>query len=128
MNSFGVELCEATLGNRSLNLRRAIACYEAALRVYTESDFPADWAGTQNNLGIAYSNLPAGDRGENLRLAIDCYARRCGSTPSRTTRPTGPSPVDRRKKGTKDTATVALIADRLAPAESRHGRRGDLSV
>jgi tetratricopeptide (TPR) repeat protein len=71
--SLGVELASATLGNRSINLRRAIACYEAALRVYTESDLPAEWAMTRNNLGIACSNLPTGDRGENLRRAIACY-------------------------------------------------------
>ena len=53
--------------------RRAIACYESALRVRTETDFPADWAMTQNNLGVAFRNLPTGDRGENLRRAIACY-------------------------------------------------------
>ena len=69
----GVELSEATLGNLTLNLRRAIACFEAALRVYTESDFPSDWAATQGNLGAAYIDLPTGDRGENLRRAIACF-------------------------------------------------------
>jgi tetratricopeptide (TPR) repeat protein len=39
------------------NLRCAIACYEAALRVRTESDFPSDWAMTQNNLGLAFRDL-----------------------------------------------------------------------
>ena len=28
-------------------------CYLAALRVYTEADFPKNWAGTQDNLGTA---------------------------------------------------------------------------
>jgi tetratricopeptide (TPR) repeat protein len=51
----------------------AIGHYEAALRVYTEPDFPVDWAMTQNNLGVAYRNLPTGDRGENLAKAIACY-------------------------------------------------------
>ncbi len=55
------------------NLRRAIAYYESALRVYTEADFPLAWARTQINLGNAYSDLPTGDRGENLRRAIACY-------------------------------------------------------
>jgi hypothetical protein len=54
-------------------MRHAIACYNATLRVYTEKDFPQDWARTQNNLGIAWSNLPSGNRDENLRRAIDCY-------------------------------------------------------
>jgi tetratricopeptide (TPR) repeat protein len=73
LNSLGVGLSHATLGNRSMNLRRAIACYEAALRVRTESDFPSDWAKTQNNLGNAYRDLPTGDRDENLRRAIAHY-------------------------------------------------------
>ena len=73
LNSIGIQLWRATLGNRSLNLRRAIACYESALRVYTEADFPADWAMTQNNMGAAYQELPTGDRGENLQRALACY-------------------------------------------------------
>ncbi len=71
--SKGVELVEASLGSRNLNLHRAIAGYEAALRVYTEQEFPRDWAGTQNNLGIAWSDLPISDRSENLRRAIGYY-------------------------------------------------------
>jgi tetratricopeptide (TPR) repeat protein len=73
LNSLGVEVWNASLGNRAANLRRAIACYEAALRVRTEADFPEDWAATQNNLGAAHADLPSGDRGENLRRAIACY-------------------------------------------------------
>ncbi|MFP4502821.1 MAG: hypothetical protein ACLFTT_17650, partial [Candidatus Hydrogenedentota bacterium] len=57
------------------NLEQAIACYKAALRVYTETDFPQEWAMTQNNLGNAYDQLPRGDRGENLEEAIACYER-----------------------------------------------------
>jgi tetratricopeptide (TPR) repeat protein len=60
-------------GDREENLKRAIDCYEKALRVRTEHDFPNDWATIQNNLGSAYSQLPTGDRGENLKRAIDCY-------------------------------------------------------
>ena len=33
-----------------LNLRRAIDCYQAALRVYTEADFPEEWRETRDNL------------------------------------------------------------------------------
>jgi len=47
--------------------------YEAALRVYTETEFPRDWAMTQNNLGLAYGDLPAGDKRQNMQNAIDCY-------------------------------------------------------
>ena len=57
LNDLGIELWQATLGNRSANLARAIDCYKAALRVRTEANFPENWAGTQNNLGAAYSDL-----------------------------------------------------------------------
>ncbi|TFH43674.1 MAG: hypothetical protein E4G94_04525, partial [ANME-2 cluster archaeon] len=60
-------------GDRGQNLQNAIQCYEAALRVRTETEFPLQWAMTQNHLGIAYFDLPAGDRGQNLQNAIDCY-------------------------------------------------------
>ena len=72
-NNLGTAYSDLPTGDRGENLRRAIACYESALRVCTEADFPSDWAMTQNNLGTAYSDLPTGDRGENLRRAIACY-------------------------------------------------------
>jgi tetratricopeptide (TPR) repeat protein len=72
-NNLGNAYRDLPTGDRADNLRRAIACYEAALRVYSEGDYPADWAMTQNNLGNAYSDLPTGDRADNLRRAIACY-------------------------------------------------------
>jgi tetratricopeptide (TPR) repeat protein len=73
LRCLGVELASATLGSLSENLHRAIVCYEAALCIYTETDFPTDWATTQHNLGYDYSNLPTGDRSANLKEAIACY-------------------------------------------------------
>jgi tetratricopeptide (TPR) repeat protein len=73
LNDLGVELWQASLGERGKNLGRAIACYEAALQVRTERDVPREWAMTQNNLGIAYQALPAGDQAENLAQAVTCY-------------------------------------------------------
>lgn len=61
------------LGNPANNQLRAIQSLAAALQVYTEADFPQEWAKTQNILGIAYRNLPTGDCGEKLRRAIECY-------------------------------------------------------
>ena len=70
--------------------RRAIACYEAALRVYTESDFPSDWATTQNNLGNAYSGASRRVTGARTCAAPSpATRRRCGSAPRRTSRRTG---------------------------------------
>ena len=72
-NNLGTAYSDLPGGDREANLRQAIACYEAALRVRTEADFPQDWAMTQNNLGNAYADLPGGDRAANLRQAIACY-------------------------------------------------------
>jgi len=71
--ALGNELQDASLGSRSLNIGRAIACYEAALRVYTEKEFPQNWAVIQNNLGNVWRAMPTGDRGESLGRAIACY-------------------------------------------------------
>jgi tetratricopeptide (TPR) repeat protein len=72
-NNLGTAYADLPTGDRGVNLQRAIAYYEAALRIRTEQDFPVDWAMTQNNLGIAYQDLPTGDRGVNLHWAIACY-------------------------------------------------------
>jgi tetratricopeptide (TPR) repeat protein len=72
-SNLGLAYWNLPSGDRGQNLQRAIACFEAALRIYTERDFPQDWARTQNNLGNAYRNLPSGDRGQNLRRSIGCY-------------------------------------------------------
>jgi predicted ATPase/predicted phosphodiesterase len=72
-NALGKAYSDLPTGDHGENLNRAIACYEAALRVFTERDSRQDWAMTQNNLGTAYSDLLAGDRSENLNRAIGCY-------------------------------------------------------
>jgi class 3 adenylate cyclase/predicted ATPase len=72
-NNLGIAYRNLPTGDRGENLAKAIACYEAALRVRSERNLPTDWASTQNNLGVAYSELPAGDRGENLAKAIACF-------------------------------------------------------
>lgn len=71
-NNLGNAYGKLPTGDRGENLKRAIACFEAALWVRTERDFPTDWAMTQNNLGNAYGDLPT-DREDNLKRAIDCY-------------------------------------------------------
>ena len=70
----GNEYAQASLGNRPENLRRAMACYEAAQRVLTEADFPQQWATTQNNLGHAYL-LRGQFKGNRLDLtsALACF-------------------------------------------------------
>jgi CHAT domain-containing protein len=61
------------LGNRASNLDIAIIGYELVLNIFTRSDFPEKWAGTQNNLGTAYSNKITGNRAENIDTAITCF-------------------------------------------------------
>lgn len=58
---------------RSVNLRRAIACYKAMLTVYTLEHAPFDYAQTQIELGNIYIQLKDGDPAENLKDAITCY-------------------------------------------------------
>jgi tetratricopeptide (TPR) repeat protein len=73
LSDLGAELWKASLGSRSSNLAKAIACFEAALRVSTEQEFPQDWAMIQNNLGNTWSDVPTGGRGANLAKAIACF-------------------------------------------------------
>jgi len=72
-NNLGLAYGRLPTGDRGENLKKAIACHEAALQVRTERDSPKNWATTQNNLGNAYVALPTGDRGENLEKALACY-------------------------------------------------------
>ena len=52
---------------------RAIECYQWALRVYNEAEFPTDWAMIQNDLGLAHWMLPTGDRTANRTRAIKYF-------------------------------------------------------
>ncbi len=49
------------------------AGYTAALEVRTRTAFPVEWATSQNNLAIAYSDRIRGDKADNLERAIECY-------------------------------------------------------
>ncbi|MEH1824550.1 MAG: CHAT domain-containing protein, partial [Nostoc sp.] len=51
----------------------AIAAFTAALTVRTPEALPVDWAMTQNNLAVAYSNRIKGDRADNIEIAIAAY-------------------------------------------------------
>ncbi len=72
-NNLGSAYSNRIRGERAENVERAIGYYEAALKVYTRSDYPEDWATTQNGLGIAYSDRIRGERVENLERAIGYY-------------------------------------------------------
>ena len=74
--AFGNLLAQFPLGNPGLNKQIAIAAYANALRVYTEAELPQDWAGTNNNLGTAYSDLApfCANPAEQIEKAIAAYA------------------------------------------------------
>jgi CHAT domain-containing protein len=67
---FGNLIQQFPLGNRRINLEAAITALQYSLKVFTRADFPVQWAGTQNNLGLAYSDRIEGDRKQNLEAAI----------------------------------------------------------
>jgi hypothetical protein len=56
-NNLGAAYAELPTGDREQNLQKAIACYEAALSVYTKDDFPHYHAPTVQNLQIARDAL-----------------------------------------------------------------------
>ena len=60
------------------NCITAIDKYLQALEIFTSSQYPAEYAGTQNNLGAAYTHLAmwnSAEGAENLRKAIECYKK-----------------------------------------------------
>ena len=57
------------------SLVQAMRLYESVLDVFTERDFPADWAMTQNNLGLAYTALPP--KVQHYRLSHICAKAHC---------------------------------------------------
>ncbi len=68
-----VELLQHPRGWRAESLALAIHVSEAALTAYTRDESPAEWATTQNGLGLAWWSLPTGDRAENTGRAIQAF-------------------------------------------------------
>src|ERR1035438_3855836 len=71
--NLGSAWAQSSTGDSTSNLRRAIACFEAAMSVFTEQAYPRQWAMIQNNLANAWADLSTGDPAENLRNAFDYY-------------------------------------------------------
>ena len=61
------------LGNKANNMEIVIAGYELISTVFTRNSHPENWAGTQYNLGLAYSDRITGDKAENIESAIAAY-------------------------------------------------------
>ncbi|NET25564.1 CHAT domain-containing protein [Okeania sp. SIO1I7] len=72
-NNLGGTYCQRIKGNTADNIEMAITCFQAALRVRTESAYPQDWAMTQNNLAGAYCQRIKGNKADNIEMAITCF-------------------------------------------------------
>ena len=71
INNFSMLLRSFPFGNQSTNHEILIAGYHTAEKVFSQSNFPEDWASLQNNLAVAYCNRVAGDFAENIEHAIE---------------------------------------------------------
>src|SRR2546425_8360410 len=69
----GLAYLRLPVGDREMNLERAISCLEEARKIYTRERFPREWAVIQTDLGEVYGNLRVGDQQANLLKAIKCY-------------------------------------------------------
>jgi len=58
---------------RAQSLEKSILHNEAALKTFTQDEFPEQWASAKMNRGSAFVNRILGDRAENLETAISCY-------------------------------------------------------
>lgn len=61
---------ERIIGDRKNNIELALASYADVLRVFTEKDFPQEWAMVNSNIGNAYTHRIEGDRKDNIEKAI----------------------------------------------------------
>jgi tetratricopeptide (TPR) repeat protein len=69
-NNLGNTYWSRIRGERSDNLEKAIAAFEAALTVFTREAQPIEWAQAQANLAIVYRDRIRGERAKNLETAI----------------------------------------------------------
>src|SRR5207249_4909593 len=64
-------------GDRRIQLRRSVACYDTALTMYTRGEMPTNWARLQHNKGVVLHELAGlltgSEREKMLRDAITCF-------------------------------------------------------
>ncbi|WP_253852072.1 CHAT domain-containing protein [Microcystis aeruginosa] len=70
---FSALIQQFPLGDIATHKEIAITGYEIALNIFNFDAFPQNWAMTQNNLAIAYSDRIRGEKAENLERAIAAY-------------------------------------------------------
>jgi CHAT domain-containing protein/putative heme iron utilization protein len=73
--AFGNLMQQFPLGKPIVNMELAIAAYEQALTVMTQSAMPIEWGTTTTNLASAYCERIKGDQADNVEQAIACYDR-----------------------------------------------------
>ncbi|MBE9164206.1 CHAT domain-containing protein [Tychonema sp. LEGE 06208] len=71
IENLSIHISNFPLGNRKNNIEIAITGYQIVLNNLEPGS--ENYAGTQNNLALAYSNRINGSRAENLELAIGFY-------------------------------------------------------
>ena len=73
----GDALLRNRMGDRRVQLKRSMACYDTALTVYTREEMPADWARLQHTRGVALHELAGlltgSEREKILRDAVTCF-------------------------------------------------------
>jgi hypothetical protein len=52
---------------------QTIECFQYALQIYTQQNFPEYWAMLQRNLRLAYFDRVQGNQRENLERLIECF-------------------------------------------------------
>jgi tetratricopeptide (TPR) repeat protein len=72
-NNLGIAYRNRITGDQAENVETAIAAFQQTLLVYTQTDFPVEWAMTQNNLGLAYWERIRENKAQNIEAAIAAY-------------------------------------------------------
>lgn len=72
LNNLATAYLYRVKSNRAANIEKAIICCKHALEIRTKENFAYEWAGTINNLGLAYSYRTE-DKAKNIEQAINCY-------------------------------------------------------
>lgn len=66
----GINFIENPFGNLQDNFEQAIRHFNKSLTIFTKEDHPDNWAGTKQNLAVAYLHRIKGNRANNIELAI----------------------------------------------------------
>ena len=71
--ALGEALQKTSLSPHEARMFRAASHCRAALSVWTETEFPEEWALAQHTLGMVLENLTGGNRTETLHQAAACF-------------------------------------------------------